>query len=98
MNKKKAQRIQYSETFKARAIKLASASTQSVSQTARELGIAEKTLYGWLAGEQSKAQAKTVAGAINEQSEVERLRVEVRRLKDQCEILRRAAIYFAGEG
>jgi transposase len=97
MKKKKAQRTQYSETFKTRATKLASASTQSVAQTARELGISEKTLYGWLAGEQSKAQEKVVSRAITEQSEVDRLQAEIGRLKDQCDILRKAAIYFASE-
>lgn len=45
---KKRQRKVYSQTFKARAIKLAQHSDRSVSQVARELGIAEKTLLGWV--------------------------------------------------
>ena len=94
MKKKKNQRQQFSETFKVRAVKLAKASSQSVSQTARELGISEKTLHSWLVSEASKEQKKTVAGSIAVQSEIETLRAEIADLKEQREILRKAAIFF----
>ena len=45
MTRKKRERKQYSETLKARAVKLANASSSSASNVARELGVAEKTLH-----------------------------------------------------
>jgi len=46
MSPKKQQRKQYSATFKDRAVKLSQQSDSSVSQVARELGVAEK--LGWV--------------------------------------------------
>jgi transposase len=97
MAKKKSKRTQFSETFKIRAVNLAAASKQSVSQTARELGISEKTLHSWIAGKTANEAAKSVAKSIVESSEVEILRAEVRKLEQQRDILRDALKFFANE-
>ena len=38
----------YDKSFKEEAIRLALTSSKSISQTARDLGIKENTLYNWI--------------------------------------------------
>jgi len=92
---KKRQRKVYSQTFKARAIKLAQHSDRSVSQVARELGIAEKTLLGWVRTASDGDQAESASLPASEKDELKALRSEASRLREEVEILKKAATYFA---
>lgn len=85
----------YPAEFKERAVKLAVESEQSIAQTARELGVNENTLHTWIGKyHRTERQEKEVQ---NEHlyEELKRLRKENGRLKEEREILKKAAAYFA---
>ena len=84
----------YSVEFKESSAKLAVESKCSISQTARDLGVKESTLHNWVSkyGNNSRKAVKS-----DSDQELHRLRRENTKLKQQCEILKKAAAYFASE-
>jgi len=86
---------QYPTAFKERAVKLAVESDQSIAQTARDLGVHENTLHTWI-GQYHRAERQEQQGQDEYLSEeVKRLRKENTRLKEERELLKKAAAYFA---
>ena len=87
----------YDKSFKEEAVRLALTSGQPYAKTARDLGIKEANLYHWI--EMSKKEAPAVADekgqAANLVEELNRLRKENSRLKEEREILKKAAMFFA---
>lgn len=90
----------YTVDFKASSAKLAIESEQSIAQTARDLGINENTLYTWI----KKYEPKPASGSLakpsstpNVYEELKRLQKENARLKQERDILKKAAAYFANE-
>ncbi len=84
--------------FKKEAVRLALTSSQSIAKTARDLGIKEVTLYNWVSNAKDKAETTSVDGqATNLVEELNRLRKENARLKEEREILKKAAAFFAQE-
>jgi transposase len=90
---------QYDATFRAEAIRLALSSSQSIAKTARDLGVKEGTLYNWVSA--AKSQSSTVTdeqgNKANLVEELNRLRKENARLKEEREILKKATLFFAKE-
>ena len=85
----------YSAEFKERAVKLAVESEQSIAQTARELGVNENTLHTWI-GKYHRTERQEQEGHDEHlYEELKRLRKENARLKEEREILKKAAAYFA---
>jgi transposase len=85
----------YPAEFKERAVKLAVASDQPMAQTARDLGINENTLHTWI-GKYHRAEQQTQQ--VHDEhlyEELKRLRKENTRLKEERDILKKAAAYFA---
>lgn len=91
----------YEKVFRNEAIRLALTGDKSISQTAKDLGLKEATLYNWIS--QAKRGKLTIikddenltsAQIIDELS---RLRKENARLKEEREILKKAAVFFAKE-
>jgi transposase len=85
----------YPAEFKERAVKLAVESGQPIAQTARDLGINENTLHTWI-GKYHRAERQTQQ--IHDEhlyDELKRLRKENIRLKEERDILKKAAAYFA---
>jgi transposase len=73
--------------------------TQTVAQVARDLDLAESVLPGWV--RQAKIdRGMSPPGALTteERDELGRLRKENRILKEEKEILRKAAAFFAKDG
>jgi len=93
--KLKIPKQEYTSEFRELAVKRVKAG-QSVGTVARELSLVEQTLRNWVkaaaAGKLNGAGAKVVTP---EQMELSRLRAENIRLQRQCEILKKAAAYFA---
>jgi len=86
----------YSPEFKQDAVKLAVESDQPISQTARALGINPNTLYTWVAKyHQPQAMGEEGAGDKHPYEELKRLRREIAQLKEERDILKKAAAYFA---
>ncbi len=83
----------YSEEFKAEAVRLARESGRPMKVTARELGVAYESLRKWIRQEQIERAGLTVS----EREELSRLRRENLVLRQEKEILRKAAAFFAKE-
>jgi transposase len=90
-------RARYPEEFKAEAVQLArSYPEKSISQLSRELGISDQTLRNWI--KQAQIDRGERAGlSTEEREELRRLRREVRILREEREILKKAAAFFAKE-
>ena len=88
----------YTSEFKQSAVKLAVEGEKSVAQTARDLGVNENTLHTWINLYHRKPSSKaTVVDPQHLYDELKALRKENKRLKEEREILKKAAAYFASE-
>jgi transposase len=86
----------YSSQFKQDAVKLAVESDQSVAQTARDLGMNANTLYTWITKyHQAEPSTNKGSGEKHPYEELKRLRRENAQLKEERDILKKAAAYFA---
>ena len=88
-------RQKYPAAFQERAGKLAVESAQLIAQTARDLGVNENTLHTWI-GKYHRVERQ--AQQVNDEhlyEELKRLRKENARLKEERDILKKAAAYFA---
>lgn len=91
---------QFDQAFKQEAVRLALTGDKSIAETARSLGVKEATLYNWVY--QVKSSHATVPSEEFNNSaelvnELNRLRKENARLKEEREILKKAAVFFAKE-
>ena len=84
----------YTEDFQNNAIKLALRSA-SISGTAKELGIPVGTLHTWLRNANNADRNHGNTNTVDLTEEVHKLRKEVARLREEKEILKKAAAYFA---
>lgn len=89
----------YDQSFKDEAVRLALTSTQPIAKTARDLGIKLPSLYSWVNAAKDKAPAISDehGNKANLVDELNRLRKENTRLKEEREILKKAAVFFAKE-
>jgi len=91
----KRTRKRYTDEFKAEAVKLVVEEGYSISQAARNLDINTNMLTRWkheLTGNATRRKQ-----AADDKEEIQLLREEVRRLKLEREILKKAAAFFANE-
>ena len=82
----------YSPEFKAEAIRLVRSSTDSVHKIARDLGVESSTLRRWLDGTRPPAETPPTT---DERTELQQLRRDNRRLREERDILKKAAAFFA---
>lgn len=86
----------YTAEFRASAVTLAVESGRAWAQTARELGISKDTLYGWIRQARATGQlGPRAAPADSLPEELKRLRRENAILREERDILKKAAAYFA---
>jgi len=92
-------RKQFSKQFKIDAVKLVNEQGYRVSEAARNLGIHHSSLRRWKKQfETSGNQAFPGKGHMSpEKEELDRLRNEVKKLRMEREILKKAAAFFANE-
>src|SRR5215211_1174717 len=87
----------YPEEFKAGAVQLARSSPErSIRQLAYELGIADQTLRNWIRQAQID-RGEREGLTTEEREELRRLRRENKILREEREILKKAAAFFAKE-
>ena len=90
-------RRQFDEAFKASAVRLVLEEGRSVGRVARELDLTESALRVWV----DRARADRTQGRTGltseERDELRRLRKENRVLREEREILKKAAAFFATE-
>jgi len=86
----------YTAEFKESAVQLALSSSQPIAQTARELGVNQNTLYTWIGNyHQSGKGSQSQTGDERLYNELKQLQRENRCLKEERDILKKAAAYFA---
>ncbi len=86
----------YSSQFKQDAVNLAVESDQSIAKTARDLEVNANTLYTWITKyHQPESPTSKGSGEKNSYDELKRLRREIDQLKEERDILKKAAAYFA---
>jgi transposase len=89
----------YTHEFKSEAINMAVNSDLSLSEVASNLGLNYKTLYNWVKGSMPESSS-TQAGKskIKElESELRALRRDLKRARQERDILKKAAAYFASQ-
>lgn len=88
---------QFSSEFKLQAIKRVESTGGPVSKVAAELGINENTLHGWLKKYRERPNAPFPgSGRLSPDDErLRKLERENRDLREEIEILKKAAAYFA---
>lgn len=88
---------QYTDEFKAEAVKQVIDRRFTVVDVAARIGIPKHTLYEWV----HRARKATLAGNTalvkdrSEAAEVRRLKAELKRVTEERDILKKAAAYFA---
>ena len=89
----------FPEEFRGEAVELARSSDRPRVEVARSLGISDASLATWVKGAEAEEArlAEPDALADHERVELARLRKEVVELRQDREILRKAAAYFARE-
>jgi transposase len=86
----------YPPEFRREALRLLQSGERSVTELAGDLGVSDQTLRNWLA--QAEADAGRADGLSSpEREELARLRAEVKVLRAEREILKKAAAFFARE-
>ena len=87
----------YPPEFRAEAIRLARTSGRPRAEIARDLGLTPETLRIWLKQDDLDAGRRSDGVTTEEREELRRLRREVRILREEREILQKAAAFFARE-
>ena len=96
--KQKRRRRLHTPEFKAETVRLVQEGGRSIGQVCEELGLADSLVRGWV--QQSAVDSgKGRPGALTtaEKEELSQLRREVKVLRMEREILKRAATFFAKE-
>lgn len=86
---------QYPKEFKDEAVALVLEQGYSVPEAAKSLGIAANMLYKWKELHEQQAEGKALVE--DEREELKRLRKEVKELRMEKEILKKASAFFAKE-
>jgi transposase len=90
-------RRKFTAEYKAEAVELVINSGRPIAEIARDLGINEGTLGNWVNMAKKRGEIKEKPLGIDERAELKELRDEVRRLKMEREVLKKAAAWFAKE-
>ncbi len=85
----------YDETFKIETVKYISENHKSVAQVAREMGVNENTVHNWIKKYSQQPEIKEVQTFSSAEAELKALQKEMRDLKEENEILKKAMHYFA---
>jgi transposase len=86
---------QYSKEFKEEAVALVREQGYGVPEAAKSLGIASNMLYRWKENIEAQIEGKVIS--LDERDELKQLRKEVKTLRMEKEILKKASAFFAKE-
>ena len=87
----------YPQEFREEAVRLARSSDRPISEVAREIGVSSESLRNWV--KQTDIDAGEQEGlTTEEQEELRTLRREVKTLRQEREIPKKAAVGSTGEG
>ena len=95
---KRRKRRSFSKEFQAKAVGIFRAGNRSIAQVAADLDLTENSLRRWVKqAEVDEGKGPPEALTSAEKEELTRLRREVKQLKQDREILKAAATFFAKE-
>ncbi len=87
----------YPPEFRAEAVRLARSGQQPIAQIARDPGVSYEALRSWIKQADLDEGRRSDGLTSTEREELSRLRRENRVLKEEREILKKAAAFFAQE-
>jgi len=87
----------YPEEFRREAVALVRREGRSIRDVAESLGVSEQSLRAWLKRTQLDEGERHDGLTSDQREELRRLQRENRRLRQEREILKRAAAFFARE-
>jgi transposase len=90
-------RPRYPREYREEAVRLVRESGKSIGQIAKDLGIADQSLRNWVVQADLDSGRRTDGLTTEEREELRRLRRENRTLREEREILKKAAAFFAKE-
>jgi transposase len=91
-------RRKFTNEFKADVVRLCLSGDESVAEVSRRLDLTESAVRHWVEQARSAGEAGASDSATkSEQEELVRLRREVKQLRMEGEILKKAATFFAKE-
>jgi len=85
----------YPDEFKIEAVKQVTERGYKIADVADRLGVTTKSLHNWI--DKFGKPEKQSATIDNQQDEIRKLKAELRRVTEERNILKEAAVYFAGE-
>jgi transposase len=88
---------QYGEEFREEAVRLVLESSGSIPQVAGDLGVSVWTLRGWVKKSRERSGVGEPRRAETIEEENRRLKRELAILRQERDILKKAAAYFAKE-
>ena len=88
---------QYSAEFKMEAMRRIERTGEPISKVAADLGVNENTMHGWIKRHREKPTMPFPgSGKLSpEDDQIRKLEREIRELREENEILKKAAAYFA---
>lgn len=86
------QKTRYTDEFKKEAVSLVTEQGYSLGKAASSLGISDKTLQVWV---HKVRDLKADSLSDDERAELKKLRREVKELRTEKEILKKASAFFA---
>lgn len=98
MSSERKPRKNYTREFKIEAVQSTTAGGQSVAQVARDLGLNENTLHNWRRQfRQWGAGPNAGREALTQAEEIQRLRKELAKVREERDFLKKAAVWLARE-
>ncbi|MFU8804199.1 MAG: transposase [Bradymonadaceae bacterium] len=94
---KKRTRPTYCDDFKADAVRLVEEENLPVARVARDLGVHKNTLRNWVDAARFESTGGSMPAGEDDRAELVKLRRENRILREEREILKKAAAFFAKE-
>ncbi len=85
--------VRYTEEFKQEAVRLYKSGGAGVAKTAKGIGVAPESLRSWI----RKYDDDVRVLDITERERLRQAEKEIRRLREENEILKKAAAFFARE-
>jgi len=88
-------RREYSEEFRIEAVKQVTKNGYSIYETAERLGMHPDSLRNWIKRLESPEAVKKHKILDESQAEIKKLQKELKRVTEERDILKKAAVYFA---
>lgn len=85
----------YPEEFKIEAVKQVTERGYRVAEVADRLGVTTHSIYAWI--KKYGPDSELHKAKSDEQAEIRQLRKELKRVTEERDILKKAAVYFANQ-